>query len=751
MAMDKERLFAYFQTSYLSREDVLFKLPFSVSIENFWPELMNRRKAHAVVLPLSGANGMPCWYCLTDKMIAASERICEKTLMQEEKGDPFNAPMTSAMTEEMFFTSFVEGAQIPIADAFSFLQSDAEPEDVQEQMLWNNRQAWTAMAKSLLRPLDEAYVKGLAFLLTRDMDGEANDYRQTDTHPIVAMEDTPYTVPPACALPERMREFYVFLRNPDVHPLIKASAAQAFLLVTRPFPEGNERLSRMLSAAVLLRSGYSIFRGISISSVIARENYRYYKAMREILRTDSGGDLTYFMEYYLELLVRAMVDREDRDKRLEQEKREAQDAEHEENLIQERKLAATPLSTVPNGKREEIAEPCTAPPDDIAHTPLATEATLSADSPGWERIAPDKTQPVESPPPDREAYIRKIRDMAADAGSRTGMTQKMEILLRFMERGIMRFTVLDYQKEAGGMRKAAYRACCFFFEKGLVTRECVNGVYWYVMAYQDATEEPTETVAETTALKTSDLYDDGEQRQQCCPTHTAAEDAEDVPAASLQEPTAAKEEDNPLLERLDVLCGPNATERDKRIAAFLRERILSGRMVFRREELSSWRKFCKSVLTKDLCYAINLGLIERSPKRIAGTCGFEYRICTFPRPSLNVEHLTELQIHYLSQVYRFFEMRDFTVIQLANRMQIKSGTVDYHLTNLRERGLLQMTSHGGYPARYRLVITPAEHSECFEAELLPEQQPAETPLRHISPATGYAAASSSKSAVALSV
>lgn len=127
--------------------------------------------------------------------------------------------------------------------------------------------------------------------------------------------------------------------------------------------------------------------------------------------------------------------------------------------------------------------------------------------------------------------------MAANAGNRAGMTQKLEILLRFMERGIMRFTVLDYQKEAGGMRKAAYRACCFFFEKGLVIRECVNGVYWYAMVYQDAMEEPTEMVTETTALKTSDLYDDGEQRQRCCPTYTAAEDAENVPAESLQEPT----------------------------------------------------------------------------------------------------------------------------------------------------------------------------------------------------------------------
>ena len=52
MAMDKERLMSYFQTHYLSRQEVLFKLPLNYSIESFWAELVNQRKASAVVLPL---------------------------------------------------------------------------------------------------------------------------------------------------------------------------------------------------------------------------------------------------------------------------------------------------------------------------------------------------------------------------------------------------------------------------------------------------------------------------------------------------------------------------------------------------------------------------------------------------------------------------------------------------------------------------------------------------------------------------
>ena len=62
MALEKERLMAYFQEHYLSRQEVLYKLPLSLSIDAFWPELLNRRKATAAVLPLYNAAGMPYWY-----------------------------------------------------------------------------------------------------------------------------------------------------------------------------------------------------------------------------------------------------------------------------------------------------------------------------------------------------------------------------------------------------------------------------------------------------------------------------------------------------------------------------------------------------------------------------------------------------------------------------------------------------------------------------------------------------------------
>ena len=108
------------------------------------------------------------------------------------------------------------------------------------------------------------------------------------------------------------------------------------MMILRPFPEGNERLGRLLSGIILLRAGYVFFSEVSLSSLIARKSYGYYEAMTNILREENGGDLTYFLEYFMELLARAVDERE-----LQMRQRT------EQNLHAERTLARTALPIVP--------------------------------------------------------------------------------------------------------------------------------------------------------------------------------------------------------------------------------------------------------------------------------------------------------------------------------------------------------------------------------------------------------------------
>ena len=451
MAMDKERLLAYFQEQYLPRQEVLFKLPLNYSIDSFWPELLNRRKAKATLLPLYNASGMPYWYVLTKKMIAASERLCEEAISQERAFDPYRAEMTSAMTEEMFFTSFVEGAQIPLQEAMDFLARGTEPETIQEQMIWNNRHAWSEMVSGIYRPLDEPLVKALAWMLTEEMDGCAEDYRQVDNHPIAAMNNEPYDLPPAYSIPERMAQYCDFLRAPDTHPLIKATVAQAYLLVTRPFPEGNERLSRMMSSAVLLRCGYDFFRDISISSVIARENYRYYKAMCDILRAENGGDMTYFMEYYLELLARAVDLWKERQRRKE-----------ESALARERELAREPL------KATAVSPP---PPPDEPSVPK--DANERDDVPASEEK--DSLVVGEHLPTDQ--FLAEVDKLKHSQNPKTRQTPG--IVREMLNDGQFNFTVQQWAERTGQNQKHADYQCRHLFQKGLLDRDKRGSIMTY--------------------------------------------------------------------------------------------------------------------------------------------------------------------------------------------------------------------------------------------------------------------------------
>ncbi len=445
MAMDKEQLLAYFQQHYLSRREVLFKLPLNISIDTFWPELLNRRKAGANILSLFNASGMPYWYVLTDRMVKASESLCTEAMEQEDSFDPYRTAMTSAMTEEMFFTSFVEGAQIPLQEAMDFLQRGTEPENIQEQMIWNNRHAWSVMVSSLYRPLDEEFVKSLAFMLTEEMDDCAEDYRQTDQHTIAAMNNEPYEVPSAFSIPDRMADYYAFLQKGDIHPLIKSAVGQAYILVARPFPEGNERLSRMISSAVLLRSGYDFFRDISISGIIARENYRYYKSMCEIIRNENGGDLTYFIEYYLELLVRAMNFKKERERK-----------NNDELLSREQELARQPFKNEV-GKSQSMIQ--------------LREADLKEDQVKLEEETILSKKTVGS-------FMDRVRTMKGWLrGSRHDYTQRIQEML---DRRVTRFTVKKWSDIHQINRKDADYECRILYQRGLLDKNTTSdGVMEY--------------------------------------------------------------------------------------------------------------------------------------------------------------------------------------------------------------------------------------------------------------------------------
>lgn len=331
--MDREFLFRHLEQHYLSKREMITRIPLGMQVDAVWRELLDRRRSRGTILALTDGRGLPFWYVTTDKMVAASEKIIEALFENETEYDPYLAPPPVSTLEEVFYTSYVEGSQITMQDAMAFLQSGKPARDIEEQLIVNNRQAGAFASANLYRRIDEGFLKDLAFTLTEGMDTGGGDLRTEDAPEIPSMTGGSFILPPADRVPDKIRELARFLEDPAVHPLIKASAAQAWAFCIRPFPDGNERLGRILSSIILLRSGYTFLSDISLSALIARKGYAYYRAMDELMQEENNGDMTYFMEYFLELLSRAVDERRLRKLRSAEEERAA-----------EIELAKTPLS-----------------------------------------------------------------------------------------------------------------------------------------------------------------------------------------------------------------------------------------------------------------------------------------------------------------------------------------------------------------------------------------------------------------------
>ena len=320
--MNRDALFRYFDQHYTAKRDILPCIPLGANLEEIWQEVNSRRRARAATLPIQNPRGTAYWFVTTDRMVAASETIVEELLSGEPRHH--QAPPAISPLEEVFYTSFVEGSPMTMQAAMEFLQGDLEPRDIEEQMIANNCNAMSFAQSNLYHALDEQFIQMLSLILTENMDGGGQDYRTTDWMEIPSMMGERYELPTALSLPDRMRELTRFLGDGTVHPLIKAGVAQAWILAARPFPEGNERLARLLSSIILIRAGYLFFGEVSISSLIAKNGYPYYTAIANTLGMEHDGDLTYFLEHYLLLLAQAVEERRRRRRETDTQQLEAE-------------------------------------------------------------------------------------------------------------------------------------------------------------------------------------------------------------------------------------------------------------------------------------------------------------------------------------------------------------------------------------------------------------------------------------------
>lgn len=300
-----------FITRYLPRDEVRYRLPLSLPLEDLWPLLQKERMKRGSSLPLLTMEGQPFWYVLNpsiiqqvDQISAAARRgiLSQPLVLQKLQED--------AVVEEAVYSSMIEGAFTTVSEAASLLKGNRKPRNKSEQMVKNNYEALRYVLEHLEEDITRDTLVNIASILTRDAaENQVTGYR-TKQVVVAGREEVVFTPPMANKVAGMMDALLDFIRKAQLHPVLKACVAHFYFVYVHPFEDGNGRTARALSLMILLQAGFDIFRAFPISALAAKERGKYYKAIKNV--EDNDGDLTYFIDVYSGMLSRALAQVEER-------------------------------------------------------------------------------------------------------------------------------------------------------------------------------------------------------------------------------------------------------------------------------------------------------------------------------------------------------------------------------------------------------------------------------------------------------
>lgn len=229
--------------------------------------------------------------------------------------------MISSIIEESISSSQMEGASTTRRVAKDMLRSGRDPEDLSEQMIFNNYNAMRFI-KDLLNDgeieLTPRIILHLHMIvtdktLTGEDEGMAGKLRKATDR--IQVED-PLThsvlhIPPhADLLDDKLQLICDFVNMKTDHegtympPVLRAIITHFMIGYDHPFVEGNGRTARALFYWVMMKNNFWMMEYVSISSIIKKKTNEYLKAY---IHTESDdNDLTYFIFQQLEVIKEAI-------------------------------------------------------------------------------------------------------------------------------------------------------------------------------------------------------------------------------------------------------------------------------------------------------------------------------------------------------------------------------------------------------------------------------------------------------------
>ena len=219
--------------------------------------------------------------------------------------------LTALSLEEPITSSQLEGANTTTLVARNMLESGRAPRTEDEHMIAGNARLMDEIPELIQEPLTPNLIRRFHAIGMGGINDEKyrpGEFRDTDDVVIADYDGNIVHQPPLAAnLPERLQMVCNFGNDtePYVHPLVKACILHFMVAHEHPFRDGNGRTSRGLFYWYMLKSGYDVFKYVSISHLLHAAPAKYAHSY-QYTETD-GMDLTYYLEHQTSIIHRAMT------------------------------------------------------------------------------------------------------------------------------------------------------------------------------------------------------------------------------------------------------------------------------------------------------------------------------------------------------------------------------------------------------------------------------------------------------------
>ena len=109
------------------------------------------------------------------------------------------------------------------------------------------------------------------------------------------------------AIEELCKNYNELVSNESCDSLVLISIFILDFVSIHPFNDGNGRMSRLLTLLLLYKSNYLVGKYISIEKIIEETKDSYYEALQKssVKWHDNENDYSYFVEYYLGIILNA--------------------------------------------------------------------------------------------------------------------------------------------------------------------------------------------------------------------------------------------------------------------------------------------------------------------------------------------------------------------------------------------------------------------------------------------------------------